>query len=151
LKIRKKSKPEKQRLIDRVLLEMGLEQYQDHFPSQLSGGQRQRVALARVLALKPDLLLMDEPLSSLDALTRERLQNLLLEIWKKEKITTILVTHSIEEAIFLGSRIIVLAGQLPTKILNEIENPLVGTDNFRDTEEFFRLTVQVRSLLEGGR
>ncbi len=130
LKIRGVSKKEKQRAVRRNLREMGLEPLARHFPNQLSGGQRQRVALARVLALQPDLLLMDEPLSSLDALTRERLQNLLLEIRQKQQLTTVLVTHSIEEAIFLGSRIIVLAGGLPTRIIRDIPNPLAGTANY---------------------
>lgn len=150
MKIRRISKKKQNERIHQVLEEMGLSSYKEHYPSQLSGGQRQRVALARVLALQPDLLLMDEPLSSLDALTRERIQNLLLEIRKKEKLTTVLVTHNIEEAIFLGSRIIVLADHLPTKVISEIENNGVDSPNFRETDDFFHLTVQVRGLLEGG-
>lgn len=150
LKIRGMQSAAQMKRADQALEEMGLGAFKHHYPSQLSGGQRQRVALARVLALDPDLLLMDEPLSSLDALTRERLQNLLLEIWQKEKLTTVLVTHSIEEAIFLGSRIIVLADHLPTKVIADIENPWVGKPNFRNTEDFFQLTVKVRDLLEGG-
>lgn len=150
LKIRRLPQEKFKERIDSILSEMGLFEFKRHFPSQLSGGQKQRVALARVLALNPDLLLMDEPLSSLDALTRERLQNLLLNIWQKGNLTTVLVTHDIEEAIFLGSRIIVLADNLPTSIIREIKNPSVGTKNYRNTEEFFQLATLVRTLLEGG-
>ena len=151
LKIRGIHKKDRESVINKILEEMGLTSFARHYPGQLSGGQRQRVALARVLTLKPDLLLMDEPLSSLDALTRERLQNLLLEIQQREQLTTVLVTHDIEEAIFLGSRIIVLAGELPTRIIADLSNPMVGTENFRTTDNFFKLGVKVRGLLEGGR
>lgn len=150
LKIRHEALPAARETIERILAEMGLAQYRKHYPSQLSGGQRQRVALARILTLRPDLLLMDEPLSSLDALTRERLQNLLLDIWKKGDITTVLVTHSIEEAVFLGNRIIVLANKQPTFILNEIANLGMGSRTYRNTEDFFKTTNQIRALLEGG-
>ena len=83
-----------------LIAEMGLSGFADHYPVQLSGGMQQRVALARALAVEPEILLMDEPLSSLDALTRERLQNLILGIQQSRKITIVLVTHSIEEAVF---------------------------------------------------
>ncbi len=150
LKIRHESLSKAKSNIDQILNEMGLAQYKKHYPSQLSGGQRQRVALARILALKPDLLLMDEPLSSLDALTRERLQTLLLDIWQKGDITTVLVTHSIEEAVFLGNRIIVLANSQPTFVLKEIANPQMGSKDYRNSEEFFSITNKIRALLEGG-
>ena len=136
--------------VEEVLADMGLWEVRHHFPSQLSGGQRQRVALARALTLKPDLLLMDEPLSALDALTRERLQNLLLEIWQRGDLTTVLVTHSIEEAVFLGRRILVLAGGRPTKVIADIPNPEVGSPGYRHTEKFFQRTSYVRTLLEEG-
>lgn len=142
---RRRYRPKVQKLIQ----DMGLEEVQDHFPGQLSGGQRQRVALARALSLEPDLLLMDEPLSALDALTRERLQYLLLDIWKKEHLTTVLVTHSIEEAVFLGRRILVLANKRPTEILGEVDNPEAGTEGYRGTELFFRRCSSLRSILEG--
>jgi len=93
---------------------------------------------------------MDEPLSALDALTRERLQKLLLEIWQERNLTTVLVTHSIEEAVFLGSRILVLLDGRPTRVVGEIHNPMVGEKGYRQTEEFFQKTSYVRSLLERG-
>ena len=150
LRVRHTSKRTYQGAVTEIIHKMGLWEVKHHFPSQLSGGQRQRVALARALTLKPDLLLMDEPLSALDALTRERLQKLLLEIWQEQKLTTVLVTHSIEEAVFLGSRILVLADGRPTHVMGEILNPLVGQIGYRQTPDFFQKTSFVRSLLEGG-
>ena len=110
LKVRHRKRKEISFTVQKVLNEMDILGVKQHYPSQLSGGQRQRVALARALSLEPDLLLMDEPLSSLDALTRERIQQLLLSLWQRGTLTTVLVTHSIEEAVFLGSRILVLQG-----------------------------------------
>lgn len=150
LRVRHMPKRIYQGTVEEIVHKMGLWEVKHHFPSQLSGGQRQRVALARALTLQPDLLLMDEPLSALDALTRERLQILLLDIWQEQKFTTVLVTHSIEEAVFLGSRILVLADGRPTHIMGEILNPLVGQSSYRLTSEFFHKTSYVRSLLKGG-
>lgn len=150
LRVRRMPKRKYQSGVEEMIRKMGLWEVKHHFPSQLSGGQRQRVALARALTLQPDLLLMDEPLSALDALTRERLQRLLLEIWQEQKLTTVLVTHSIEEAVFLGSRILVLADGRPTHVIGEINNPRVGETGYRRTSEFFAKTSYVRSLLEGG-
>lgn len=134
--------------VDSLISEMGLTGFENHYPTQLSGGMQQRVALARALAIEPEILFMDEPLSSLDALTRERLQNLILDIWQAKGITTILITHSIEEAVFLGEKIIVLS-QRPAKILEIIDNPDGGTRDYRSTEIFFRQCTQVREILGG--
>ena len=94
--------------VNELLVEMDLAAFADHFPGQLSGGMQQRVALARALATGPQLLLMDEPLSALDALTRERLQHTILDVWQRHRVTMVLVTHSIEEAAFLGQTVVVL-------------------------------------------
>jgi len=134
--------------VDCLLAEMGLAGFHSHFPGQLSGGMQQRVALARALAIEPEILYMDEPLSSLDALTRERLQNLLLEIWRKKKITTVLVTHSIEEAVFLGCKIIVLSRR-PGRILQIVDNPDAGETGYRRSELFFHRCIYLRELLKG--
>lgn len=150
LKVRHQPKRVYQNVVEEIMNKMGISEVRQHFPSQLSGGQKQRVALARALTLTPDLLLMDEPLSALDALTRERLQKLLLDIWQEQKLTTVLVTHSIEEAVFLGSRILVLKNGRPTQIVGEILNPLVGQSGYRQSSEFFQKTTYIRSLLEGG-
>ncbi len=149
LRVRHLPRPANRSKVNAILGEMGLLSVRRHYPSQLSGGQRQRVALARALTLDPDLLLMDEPLSALDALTRERLQLLLLEIWQRGDLTNVLVTHSIEEAVFLGQRILVL-GANPAIVLAEVENPEAGSAGYRQTRLFYERCTQVRSLLEGG-
>lgn len=133
--------------VGRLLDEMGLIGFGEHFPGQLSGGMQQRVALARALAVDPEILFMDEPLSSLDALTRERLQNLILDVWQTKEITTVLVTHSIEEAVFLGRRIIVLSRR-PGRVLRIVENPDAGTLDYRQTESFFHQCTGLREILK---
>ncbi len=107
--------------IEKVLEMVELQDFKDYYPSELSGGMKQRVALARTLIIDPEILLMDEPLSALDAITRKRLQDKILEISRKKKLTILFVTHSIEESIYLGDRIIVFS-QRPTKIKGVIKN-----------------------------
>lgn len=132
-----------------ILSSLGIAEQKDKFPAQLSGGQRQRVAIARALALEPKYLLMDEPFSALDALTREQLQDMLLELWKSLKFTMILVTHSIEEAVFLGDKIAIFS-PAPGKIVEILENPTQGEPLSRNSPNFYRQCSRVRSLLEGG-
>ena len=98
---------------------MGLQGFDDHYPWQLSGGMQQRVAIARALAYEPDVLLMDEPFGSLDALTRLELEDTLLQIWQKLGTTILFITHDIEEAIYLSDRVWILSRR-PSKILEEI-------------------------------
>jgi NitT/TauT family transport system ATP-binding protein len=102
------AKEERYRIAERYLKLVNLAQFRDSYPSELSGGMRQRVAVARALALDPVLLLMDEPFGALDAQTRNMLQQELLEIWEETKKTIIFITHSVDEAVFLSDRIIVL-------------------------------------------
>lgn len=98
---------------------VGLAGKGDHATWQLSGGQRQRVSLARALVADPDLLLMDEPLGALDALTREQMQDLVLEVWRRTAKTILFVTHSLDEALYLGTRLVVLAGPPGEIVLDE--------------------------------
>jgi len=109
---------------------LGIAEVADKFPSQISGGQRQRAAIARTLALEPDLLLMDEPFSSLDAITRGDLQNLTLNLCREQKLTLVMVTHAIEEAVGLGKKVLLL-GRAPNQAARIFENPDVGQSGFR--------------------
>jgi NitT/TauT family transport system ATP-binding protein len=128
---------------------VGLRDRLDHYPFQLSGGQRQRVGLARALAIEPKLLLMDEPFGSLDALTREHLQVFLAEICAQKQLTTLFVTHSIDEAIFLSDRIIVMG--VPGRAIGEFRVDLPRPRNeidWRATPEFTQMRADIWNLLE---
>ncbi|MEN8097710.1 MAG: ATP-binding cassette domain-containing protein, partial [Chloroflexota bacterium] len=94
--------------VDRWLERLSIDHVEDRFPHQISGGQRQRTAIARTLALHPDLILMDEPFGALDALTRENMQSLILELYAEHHLTHVIVTHNIEEAVTLGKNIMIL-------------------------------------------
>jgi len=147
LQIRDVPVAERQQTVERWLARLGIAELADQYPGQISGGQRQRAAIARTLALEPDLLLMDEPFSSLDALTREGLQNLVVELGLEGSLTTVLVTHSIEEAVFLGRRILVLPAP-PIATAQVIENPSAGGIGYRGDAEFYRQCSQVRRAVE---
>ncbi|MBZ4665690.1 ABC transporter ATP-binding protein [Mahella sp.] len=130
-----------------ILKRLGLADMASRYPNQLSGGQRQRVAIARSFILKPDLLLMDEPFSALDEITRESMQDLFLDIWRQYKVSTLFVTHSIEEAIYVGHRIVVLTPS-PGRIQDRIDNPLFGMDDLRLSDDFYHINMQIRRMLK---
>ena len=132
---------------DYWLKRLNLEQHKQKYPAQLSGGQRQRVAIARTLALNPDLLLMDEPFSSLDAPTRENLQNLTFELRAEANLTTVIVTHAIEEAAILGRRIMVLH-QPPNRRPACIDNPGAGDPDYRHRPEYYAMVGNLRGHLD---
>jgi NitT/TauT family transport system ATP-binding protein len=138
---------DKQTRVDWWLERLGIRHVAQHYPNQISGGQRQRAAIARTLVLNPDLLLMDEPFGALDALTREDLQRLMMELRVERDLTTILVTHSIDEAVFMGRKILVLR-RPPTMEAIMVDNPRAGTPDYRQQEEFFLRTNQLRHMLE---
>lgn len=129
-----------------ALERVGIAEFGRAYPAELSGGMRQRLALARAVALDADLLLMDEPLSALDALKREDLQDVLLELWQRRGHSQVLVTHSIEEAVYLGRRVVVMSPR-PGRVSAVVENPGMGSAGYRASEEFFRVVTLLRAEL----
>jgi len=133
--------------VNRWLDWLGLNEVADHYPNQLSGGQRQRTAIARTLVLQPDLLLMDEPFSSLDSPTRSALQDLTLQLWREQHYTLVIVTHSVEEAALLGQHILLL-GKPPHTAPQVIENPAFSTPADRESQAYHDICAELRGRLE---
>jgi NitT/TauT family transport system ATP-binding protein len=134
--------------VDEMLELVELTGFADHNPWQLSGGMQQRVSIARALAFEPALLLMDEPFGALDEMTRERLNLELLSIWQKLRSTVVFVTHSISEAVFLSTRVVVMSPR-PGRIAGsiDIDLPFPRTVETREDPHFFELVTEVRELL----
>jgi NitT/TauT family transport system ATP-binding protein len=130
---------------------MELEGFEKHYPWQLSGGMQQRVSIARALSFSPALLLMDEPFGALDEMTRERLNMELLRIWSGLGSTVIFVTHSITEAVFLSTRVVVMSAR-PGRITSviSVDLPQPRTFETREDPRFFELVTQVREALHAG-
>ncbi|MGQ9369397.1 ABC transporter ATP-binding protein [Azospirillum sp. ST 5-10] len=133
-----------ERAVD-TIHKVGLGKFVDAFPHMLSGGMKQRVAIARALALEPDILLMDEPFAALDALTRRRMQDELLELWDQVRFTVLFVTHSIEEAIIVGSRILVLTPH-PGQARAELNSDHHSRDTVKDAA-FGELESRIHAML----
>ena len=135
----------------REMLELvDLSEFAGHHPWQLSGGMQQRVAIARALAFEPSILLMDEPFGALDEMTRERMNQEVQRIWEQTGTTIVFVTHSIPEAVFLSSRVVVMSprpGRV-TRII-DVDLPRPRTDDTRENERYFELVTQVREALRG--
>ncbi len=128
--------------VDHWIDRLGLSEVADKFPSQISGGQRQRTAIARTLAVSPDLLLMDEPFSSLDAITREDLQNLTVSLCEEQNLTLVIVTHAIEEAASMGRKILLLGS--PPRVF---DNPQAGQVGYRNSQAYHDLCESLRQEL----
>ena len=124
----------KREIVDHLLDVVGLREFKEKAVYELSGGMQQRVALARCLANEPDVILMDEPLGALDALTREKMQGLVLKLWKETGKTIILITHSVEEALLLGERLLVMAPR-PGRIHKEYRLPFADMGVDQDLRE----------------
>ncbi|AVQ83456.1 MULTISPECIES: ABC transporter ATP-binding protein [Variovorax] len=127
---------------------VGLEKFADALPRALSGGMQMRVSIARGLVTQPDLLLMDEPFGALDEITRHKLDADLLELWRKKKLTVIFVTHSIHEAVFLSSRVVMMAAR-PGRVVEQfhIDEPYPRSADFMVTPEFARHAKQLQDSL----
>jgi taurine transport system ATP-binding protein len=144
------AKAEKKQTVDHLLDVVGLQDFKEKAVYELSGGMQQRVALARCLANDPDVILMDEPLGALDALTREKMQGLVLKLWKETGKTIILITHSVEEALLLGERLIVMAPR-PGRIHKEYRLPFaeMGVDaDLREVKKHPDFAVKREEILE---
>lgn len=126
---------------------LGIDDVAEQYPAQISGGQRQRTAIARTLALEPDLLLMDEPFSSLDAITREDLQSLTLSLCAERELTLVLVTHAIEEAAILGKKILLL-DTAPNRTARVFENPCAGNQDHRGSQRYHELCNLLRKEMQ---
>jgi len=150
LEIMKYSKQEKEARANKMLAMVELDEFHKHYPWQLSGGMQQRVAIARALAFEPNILLMDEPFGALDEMTRERLNMELLNIWTQTQTTVLFVTHSITEAVFLSTRVIVMSAR-PGRITHDIaiDLPQPRNTNTREKVRFFELETEVREALRG--
>lgn len=151
-RMKKMEETERNTIVENLLDTVGLHDFKDKAVYELSGGMQQRVALARCLANDPDVILMDEPLGALDALTREKMQGLVLDLWKKTGKTIILITHSVDEALLLGERLLVMAPR-PGRIFKEYNLPFadkaVGADlrTVKDDPEFGATKKEILQMI----
>jgi NitT/TauT family transport system ATP-binding protein len=152
LEIMNYPKPERDRRAREMLKLVELSEFEDKYPWQLSGGMQQRVSIARALSFEPKILLMDEPFGALDEMTRERMNNELLRIWKSiDGMTVIFVTHSIAEAVYLSTKVVVLSPR-PGRLSEIIDIPLPQprSSQTREMDDFFHLSTRVRNALRFG-
>ena len=145
------SKEERRRRAGQAIELVGLSEFAGHRPRALSGGMRMRVSLARSLTLEPELFLFDEPFGALDEITRERLNDELLQLYLTQRFTALFVTHSVMEAVFMSSRVVVLSGR-PGQVLRDFPVPFdyPRSPRLRFEERFARLAGQVSAVLRGG-
>ena len=146
LQVRRIPKRERKQRVAEALSRVGLSDFATAYPSELSGGMRQRLAMARALTCDIDLLLMDEPLSALDALLREDMQNMLKLTWRESGYAQVLVTHSVEEAVFLGQRVVVMTPR-PGRVAFVLENAEMTSDEWRSNPLFFERCRMLRDVL----
>lgn len=149
-RIKRREEKQDRAVWEKLIARLGLDTLLDRYPGELSGGQQQRVGLARAFYLRPDLLLMDEPFSALDAITREEMQAVFLDLWHSAGVTTLLVTHQPEEAALLGQRIAVLSPR-PASILKIIDNPLFARTDLRCKAAFLSVENDLRQVLSAAR
>lgn len=148
LEIMKVAPPDRHSRATGLLDMVGLGEFREHYPWQLSGGMQQRVSIARALSFQPSILLMDEPFGALDEMTRERLNGELLNIWRETKTTVVFVTHSIPEAVFLSTRVVVMSPR-PGRIAHivKIDLPEQRDVDTREMPRYFEIISEVREYL----
>ena len=151
LQIQARSKADRKSIALEHLSRVGLIGFENKYPWQLSGGMQQRVSIARALAFEPRILMMDEPFGALDEITRDRLNEQLQQLWQRERRTVVFVTHSIAEAVYLSTRIVVMSPR-PGRIVKVIESPLPDERHLglRDSAEFIAVALAVREALADG-
>ena len=151
LEVMRVERSERKKRAGEMLELVGLTEFRQHYPWQLSGGMQQRVSIARALSFKPSILLMDEPFGALDEMTRERLNLELLSLWSATRTTVVFVTHSIPEAVFLSSRVVVISPR-PGRIerIMAIDLPRPRDTQTRESSRYFELITQVRESLREG-
>jgi NitT/TauT family transport system ATP-binding protein len=152
LEVKGTSATDRDRRVQAMLDLVELHDFARHYPYQLSGGMQQRVSIARALALEPSILLMDEPFGALDEMTRERMNAEVQRIWQSTGTTVVFVTHSIPEAVFLSTKVVVMSPR-PGRITRviDIDLPRPRTDDTRETARYFELITEVREALRGRR
>jgi NitT/TauT family transport system ATP-binding protein len=152
LEVKGLAKADREQRVKDTLALVELGDFARHYPYQLSGGMQQRVSIARALALEPSILLMDEPFGALDEMTRERMNAEVQRIWQQTGTTVVFVTHSIPEAVFLSSRVVVMSPR-PGRIVRiiDVDLPRPRTDDTRETARYFELITEVRETLRGRR
>jgi NitT/TauT family transport system ATP-binding protein len=152
LELRGVSKAERRKICQDYINRVGLKGFEEHYPHQISGGMQQRVALARAFSKEPKILLMDEPFAAVDMQTREQLQDELLAIWNTMQITVLFVTHGVDEAIYLGDRVIVMGsrpGRINADIMTDLPRPRSNSD-IKSSNRFDDLRHEIRDALHHG-
>ncbi len=147
LQTQKIAKAKIKKIVKSEIEQMGLAGFEDKHPKELSGGMRQRVGIARALAVDPDILLMDEPFSALDAFTAEKLRADLLSVWRQKKMTAVMVTHQVDEAVELADRVVAFSPR-PGKVKKVISIDLARPRNLR-SKEFYSHSDELKSLIVG--
>ena len=149
-------KIKKEKINDDILIKMNtlmkklnIYHLKKRYPSELSGGQKQRVSIVRSFLMKPDILLLDEAFSALDAIIKEEAQELFLNIWSENKINTFFVTHSIDEAIYMGKKIIIMSNT-PGEIIEVIDNPMFNNKKYREEKDYLQLYLHIKNLIKKG-